>query len=415
MMYQRPRGTRDIWGIELERIEVINHQARTFFKKNGFIEIKTPTFESIELFVRSIGEYTDIVEKEIYTFEHNGKVFVLRPEGTAAVLRAVIENKINVPARLLYIGQMFRKERPQRGRYREFLQIGIELLGESAPFYDAEVIDLGSRFLNSIGLREFFIEVNSIGCPICRASYKNRLREFLMPKLDNLCPDCRKRFEKNFLRIFDCKNDICQQFYQDTPKITDNLCPECSIHYQKVKEFLDKLDIKYQENKRLVRGLDYYTKTVFEFKLKELGAQDTIIAGGRYDLLMKELGGDDLSCVGWAMGVERTLLAIPENLPEIEKNRVFSIAIMGEKYLNEFVNIRKKILDWGQIVIPIDPCASIKRQLKAANRNRADFVIIYGDDEDSEGVYTVRDMSTGTQQKIPKEKIEKFLKDIVGR
>ncbi|MEO0216013.1 MAG: ATP phosphoribosyltransferase regulatory subunit, partial [candidate division WOR-3 bacterium] len=212
-----------------------------------------------------------------------------------------------------------------------------------------------------------------------------------------------------------CKNDICQQFYQDTPKITDNLCPECSIHYQKVKEFLDKLDIKYQENKRLVRGLDYYTKTVFEFKLKELGAQDTIIAGGRYDLLMKELGGDDLSCVGWAMGVERTLLAIPENLPEIEKNRVFSIAIMGEKYLNEFVNIRKKILDWGQIVIPVDPCASIKRQLKAANRNRADFVIIYGDDEDSEGVYTVRDMSTGTQQKIPKEKIEKFLKDIVGR
>ncbi|MEO0227526.1 MAG: histidine--tRNA ligase [candidate division WOR-3 bacterium] len=414
-MYQRPRGTRDIWGIELERIEVINHWARNFFKKNGFIEIKTPTFESIELFVRSIGEYTDIVEKEMYTFEHNGKVFVLRPEGTAAVLRAVIENKINVPARLLYIGQMFRKERPQKGRYREFLQIGIELLGESAPFYDAEVIDLASRFLNSIGLREFFIEVNSIGCPICRASYKNRLREFIMPKLDNLCPDCRKRFEKNFLRIFDCKNDICQQFYQDTPKITDNLCPECSIHYQKVKEFLDKLDIKYQENKRLVRGLDYYTKTVFEFKLKELGAQDTIIAGGRYDLLMKELGGDDLSCVGWAMGVERTLLAIPENLPEIEKNRVFSIAIMGEKYLNEFVNIRKKILDWGQIVIPVDPCASIKRQLKAANRNRADFVIIYGDDEDSEGVYTVRDMSTGTQQKIPKEKIEKFLKDIVGR
>ncbi len=413
MMYQRPRGTRDIWGSELERIEVINHQARNFFKKNGFIEIKTPTFESIELFVRSIGEYTDIVEKEMYAFEHSGKTFVLRPEGTASIVRAVIENRINVPARLLYIEPMFRKERPQKGRYREFLQIGIEILGEKEPFYDAQTIDLGQRFLALIGVKDFFIEVNSIGCPVCRASYKNRLREFLIPKLDNICPDCKRRFEKNFLRIFDCKNGVCQRIYIDAPKITDNLCPECSLHYQRFKDFLEKFGIDYQENKRLVRGLDYYTRTVFEFKLKELGAQDTIIAGGRYDLLMKELGGDDLPCIGWAMGVERTILAIPEDLPAIEKKRVFFIAIMGEKYFDEILKIREKILALEQVAIPANPCDSIKRQLKAANRCRADYVIIYGDDEDKEGVYTIRDMSSGQQQKIPKNELDKFLTEVI--
>ncbi|MEO0136572.1 MAG: histidine--tRNA ligase [candidate division WOR-3 bacterium] len=413
MRYQKPKGTRDIYGQELERIEHINHIARKFFKLNGFIEIKTPTFESVELFIRSIGEHTDIVEKEMYTFEHDEKLYVLRPEGTAAVLRAVLENRINPPCRLLYIGQMFRKEKPQKGRYREFLQIGIELIGESAPFYDAECINLAKRFLNSIGTTEFLLELNSIGCPGCREAYKRILNDFLKSKKDALCVDCQRRFEKNFLRIFDCKNSNCQEIYEEAPKITDNLCHDCQTHYLKTKEFLERLDIEFIENKKLVRGLDYYTRTVFEFKLKGLGAQDTIVAGGRYDLLMKELGGDDTPCVGWAMGVERMLLALPENLPVIKKNKRFFVAIMGEGLFDEGVKLRDTIINKGGICLIGNPLDKIKSQLKEANHYRVDYVIIYGEDEARKGVYTIKDMSTGEQKEIARIELENYLISII--
>jgi len=409
MIYQRPKGTRDLYGRELERIEFINKQARNFFKLNGFTEIKTPTFESIELFVRSIGEHTDIVEKEMYTFEHDRKLFVLRPEGTASVLRAVMENRISLPCRFLYIGLMFRKEKPQKGRFREFFQIGIELIGESAPFYDAELVNLAKLFLNSVGTTKFFIEINSIGCPICRQQYKKILADYLQPQINNLCPDCRRRFEKNFLRIFDCKNQTCQKIYYDAPKITDNLCVACNDHYQKTKEFLKRLGIEYQENKKLVRGLDYYTHTVFEFKLKGLGAQDTIVAGGRYDLLMSELGGNDTPGIGWAMGLERMLLALPENLPEIKKSEAFFLAIMGEGLFDEAIKLRKVIIDKGKICLIGNPLDSIKTQLKDANHYKADYVIIYGEDEAKQKVYTIKNMASGEQKQISKSDIEKFI------
>ncbi|MEO0122640.1 MAG: histidine--tRNA ligase [candidate division WOR-3 bacterium] len=411
--YQKPKGTRDIYGQELERIELINQQARKFFKLNGFLEIKTPTFESIELFVRSIGEHTDIVEKEMYTFEHDEKLYVLRPEGTASVLRAVLENKINPPCRFLYIGQMFRKEKPQKGRYREFLQIGIELIGESAPFYDAECINLAKRFLNSIGATNFLIELNSIGCPNCRQEYKKILSDFLKSKKDSLCADCQRRFEKNFLRIFDCKNNNCQNIYNEAPKITDNLCSDCQIHYLKTKEFLEKLNIEFTENKKLVRGLDYYTRTVFELKLQGLGAQDTIVAGGRYDLLMKELGGNDTPCIGWAMGVERMLLALPENLPEIKKNKRFFVAIMGENLLYEGIKLRDIIINKDGLCLVGNPLDKIKAQLKEANHYQADYVIIYGEDEAKKGVYTVKNMSTGEQKEVSKVDLENYLNAIM--
>uniref|UniRef100_A0A7C4XC25 Histidine--tRNA ligase n=1 Tax=candidate division WOR-3 bacterium TaxID=2052148 RepID=A0A7C4XC25_UNCW3 len=409
MKYQRPKGTRDIWDLELKRIEAVKQKARAFFGQNGFCEIKTPTFEAIELFTRSIGEHTDIVEKEMYTFEHDKKIYALKPEGTAPVLRAVIENRIKTPARLLYIGQMFRKEKPQKGRYREFLQIGIELLGESEPFFDAEIIDLGNRFLKQIGAKEFSIEINSIGCPKCRMEYKGILTDFLKDKIDNLCPDCQRRFEKNFLRIFDCKNEICEAIYNGAPKITDHLCPECGSHYNKTKEFLKKFDIEYQENKKLVRGLDYYTRTVFEFKLKGLGAQSTVIAGGRYDLLMKELGGDDLPCIGWAMGVERMLLALSEDSLEIKKTDTYFVAVMGEDFFDELVKLRKIITASGKICIVGNPLDSIKNQLKDANHYKADYTIIYGTDEANQGVYTIKDMRSGEQKKIPKDELPKVL------
>lgn len=409
MIYQRPKGTRDIYGRELERIECVNNQARDFFKLNGFTEIKTPTFESIELFVRSIGEHTDIVEKEMYTFEHDKKLYVLRPEGTASVLRAVLENRIGLPARFLYIGLMFRKEKPQKGRYREFLQIGIEMIGESAPFYDAEAINLAKLFLNSVGIEQFVIEINSIGCPLCRTEYKEILNNHLQPEINNLCPDCLRRFEKNFLRIFDCKNENCQTIYSTAPKITDGLCDECSLHYQKTKEFLKRFGIEYKENKKLVRGLDYYTRTVFEFKLKGLGAQDTIVAGGRYDLLMRELGGNDTPCIGWAMGVERMILALADHLPMIEKPRKFFIAIIGEPLFDEAITLRKIIINNNKICIIGNPLDSIKSQLKDANHYQSDYVIIYGEDEVKQQIYTVKNMASGEQKRVPKFDIEQFI------
>ncbi len=413
MIYQRPKGTRDLFALELKRIEAINYQARQFFESSGYVEIKTPTFEFAQLFARSIGETTDIVEKEMYLFEVDKRQYVLRPEGTASVLRAFIENNLRVPARFLYIGPMFRKERPQKGRYREFLQIGIELLGEGEPFYDAEMIEQANRFLNLIGLNEKIIEINSIGCPECRRRYKEKLLQYLKPKIDRVCPDCQRRFQRNFLRIFDCKNKTCQIIYTDAPKITDNLCEQCLNHYNQVKNFLDAFSIEYIENKKLVRGLDYYTRTVFEFKHRGLGAQNTILAGGRYDLLMKELGGKDLACLGWAMGVERLLLILPENLPEIKQKKKIFIIVIGERYISEMVKIRGLIQKRDGICILGNPSTTLKSQLKKANRIQSDYVIIFGEDEEKKGVYTVRNMETGYQESVEIKSFADYLNKLL--
>ncbi|MGB7055872.1 MAG: histidine--tRNA ligase [bacterium] len=400
-MYQKPKGTRDLFGRELKRLEAMNAIARSFFGQHGYGEIRTPTFEFAALFDRSIGETTDIVEHEIYKFEVNKKQYALRPEGTASVLRAFIENKIPLPARFLYIYSMYRRERPQKGRYREFLQIGIELLGEKGPFYDAEIIEQGKRYLDLVGARDYFIELNSIGCPECRSAYRKKLSEYLQPHLSELCDDCRNRFERNFLRIFDCKRDYCQQIYDEAPKITDNLCSDCAEHYRQVRNYLEHFNIDYSENKKLVRGLDYYTRTVFEFKHGALGAQDTVIAGGRYDLLMKELGGPDTPCTGWAMGPERFLLTLSDNLPKIEDNEVFFVAGMGERFMPEILKLRNGIQAKDHVCILGNPDDTIKQQVKRANKVRAAYVVIYGEDEEKEGVYAVKDMKTGEQKKVP--------------
>jgi len=413
MIYQKPKGTKDIFGRETRRVEKANTLARAFFGQNGYEEIKTPTFEFTELFSRSIGENTDIVEKEMYSFKVDERSYVLRPEGTASVLRAVIENKISIPARFLYIGTMFRKEKPQKGRYREFLQLGIENLGKAEPFYDAETIYLAREFLKLVGAVEFRIEVNSIGCPKCRIQYKTELKSYLEPKMNRLCADCQRRFEKNFLRIFDCKKESCQPVYQAAPMITDRLCPECGEHYVKVKNFLNLMGIEYAENKRLVRGLDYYTKTVFEFKSRALGAQDTLLAGGRYDLLMKELGGGDVPCIGWAMGQERMLLTLPENLPKIEDPKVFFIAVMGERFAQELLRLRITVIDHGFICFMGNPEAPIKHQMKDADRFGADHVIIYGENEEKEHYYTVKNMKSGEQVQVLKDNLDKFLTAVV--
>ena len=400
-MYQKPKGTRDLFGLELKRLETMNAIARNFFGQHGYEEIRTPSFEYAALFDRSIGETTDIVEHEIYKFEVGRKQYALRPEGTASVLRAFIENKMRLPARFLYIYSMFRRERPQKGRYREFLQIGIELLGEAGPFYDAEIIEQGKRYLDMVGAQDYYIELNSIGCPNCRKAYREKLGEYLKPHMPDLCDDCRRRFERNFLRIFDCKKESCQVVYDRAPKISDNLCADCTQHYVQVRNYLGRFGIDYRENKKLVRGLDYYTRTVFEFKHGGLGAQDTIIAGGRYDLLMKELGGLDTPCTGWAMGPERFLLTLPDDLPKIDAKRIFFVAGMGERYMSEIVKLRNAIQSAGHVCLLGNPGDPIKQQLKRANKTQAEYVVIYGEDEEKSGVYAVKDMKTGEQKKIP--------------
>jgi histidyl-tRNA synthetase len=408
-MYQKPKGTRDLFGRELKRLEAINTLARKFFGQHGYEEIRTPTFEFAVLFDRSIGETTDIVEHEIYKFEINKKLYALRPEGTAAVLRAFIENKLTLPARFLYIWSMYRREKPQRGRYREFMQIGIEILGEKGPFYDAEIIEQGKRYLDLVGARDFRIELNSIGCPDCRSIYRDKLGVYLKPHSSRLCVDCQTRFERNFLRIFDCKNEICQKVYDRAPKITDNLCEDCAAHYAQVKRYLHGFGIDYSENKKLVRGLDYYTRTVFEFKHGELGAQDTIIAGGRYDLLMRELGGPDTPSTGWAMGPERLLLTMHEELPHIEEPKIFCVVGMGEKYQTEMVQLRDQIQTAGHTCILGSPDEPIKQQVRKANKVNAEYTVIYGEDEEKEGVYTIKNMKTGKQEKVPLKGFGSFI------
>jgi histidyl-tRNA synthetase len=414
MKYQKPKGTRDLFGRDLQRVEAVCQAARVFFGQNGYAEIRTPTFEFAQLFDRSIGERTDIVEHEMYKFEVNEKLYALRPEGTASVLRAVIENKLPLPARFLYIWPMYRRERPQKGRYREFLQIGIEILGEGNPFYDAEIIDQGKRFLDLLGAKGCTIEINSIGCPKCRVEYKKKLRAYLEPEVNNLCANCRRRFEKNFLRIFDCKNETCQHIYTEAPKITDNLCSECLEHYTSVKKFLKTFGIEYSENKSLVRGLDYYTRTVVEFKQQTLGAQDTILAGGRYDLLMKELGGNDAPCTGWAMGVDRLLIGMPDELPEIKEKKKFYIATIGGRFIKDTIGLRDLIQRNNFVCMMGDPEVTIKQQLKAANRARVDYSLIYGEDEAQENSCTIKDMKTGEQNKIPIDHVASFLGKLVN-
>lgn len=412
MLYQKPKGTRDIYGKELKRIEAVCNAARSFFVRNGYQEIRTPAFEMADLFIRSIGEHTDIVEKENYTFKAGKRVYMLRPEGTASVLRAIIENRIPLPRRFLYIEPMYRKERPQKGRYREFIQIGIELIGEDDPIYDAEMIEQGKRFLESIGARGFTIEVNSIGCPRCRSLYKKALKDFLRAKTNVLCSHCTVRLNKNFLRIFDCKEQKCQEVYDTAPKITDNLCANCAQHYATVKKLLAKFSVEFTENKKLVRGLDYYTRTVFEFKHQLLGARDTILAGGRYDLLMEELGGVNASALGWAMGVDCVILSLPDEQPPLVQRKRFFVATMGEGLIIETTKLRNIIQENNHVCIMGNAKDSIKRQLKKANRLHMDYTIIYGEDEANAKICNIKDMASGKQEQVALEDFVSFVKAI---
>ena len=311
------KGTKDILPQEVEQWHRLEKNALEIFTKYGYKEIRTPIFEMTELFARGVGDTTDIVNKEMYTFEKSERSLTLRPENTAGVVRSFIENgmsRLSAPVKLWYKGPMFRYERPQAGRQRQFHQVGVEMFGIKDPTADAEVIAMAVDYLKSLGLNDLEVEINSLGCPTCREEYKKKIKEVLKPEFDNLCEDCQNRYEKNPLRLLDCKVESCKEIFAK-PEIqkviqSDFICEDCAKHYKDLKSYLDKLGIKYVENKLLVRGLDYYNRTVFEIKSNNLGSQNAVCGGGRYDSLVRNLGGEDTPAEGWAMGMENSTVIL---------------------------------------------------------------------------------------------------------
>lgn len=383
----------------------------------GYREIRTPIFESTELFTRSVGEETDIVQKEMYTFnDKGGRSLTLRPEGTAPTIRAFIENSMindGLPQRFYYIGPMFRYERPQAGRLRQFHQFGIELIGSAEPLADVEVIQLAKSFLDSLGLNSYKIYVNSIGCPKCRVQYKNALKEYYSEHYGEICEDCKKRFQSNIMRLLDCKKDV--EIAQKAPKTVEYLCDECKQHYEKFKYILKSLNIAFEEDGNLVRGLDYYTRTVFEIKHSLLGAQSAILAGGRYDGLCKELGGTDLPALGFAAGIERLVLAIRSEQLQIPHDSYCDVYVipMNEQAVIKAFEISDSLRKREISVVTDVNLRPIKVQLKHANRLNAITAIIIGEEELLKNTVQVKDLLDQAQSEVEFEYAVDYVTDIL--
>lgn len=400
-MIKAQRGTKDILGEDTLTWQKIQDSARNIFQSANYQEIRTPIFEATELFKRGVGDSTDIVNKEMYTFSIGGKSensITLRPENTAGVVRAYIEHNISrqsPPQKFWYFGPMFRYERPQAGRQRQFHQIGIELFGVENPAADAEAILMAQEFLKSVGVDNLEVELNTLGCPKCREEYRNSIREVLKPYLDELCDDCKIRYEKNPLRILDCKDENCQKIFErDEIKkviLNDYVCSECAQHFEQVKKYLDALNIKYSRNKMLVRGLDYYNRTVFEIKSNSLGSQNAVCGGGRYDGLVQMLGGTPTPAVGWALGVER-LFELIEKTPA-QKLDYFVVS----KYPGHAMKLCKDLREKGKTCDFDMQNRKFAKQLEKAAKV-ANFAVILGEEEIEKGFYTVKNLSTGTQE-----------------
>jgi histidyl-tRNA synthetase len=418
MLYRRIKGTRDILPEEALVREHVFSIARNLFEVYGYLPILTPTFEQTELFVRGIGEATDIVQKEMYTFtDRAGRSLTLRPEGTAPVVRAYIENHLKEfrhPTKLYYICPMFRYERPQKGRLREFWQIGVEAFGAEEPDIDAEIIELMVRFFRNLGLSTFTTYINTIGCRKCRPEYISHLKEYLKANLDNLCDDCRQRYEKNPLRVFDCKNEGCLLLLSDAPKITDNVCSECGEHFEEVKKYLRALQVDFEVNKNLVRGFDYYEMTTFEVVSPLLGSQSAIGGGGRYDRLVSDCGGEETPGLGFAIGVERLLLQLEEEnvLPAVNLSiDVFVAAYKG--FFEEAFAIVQSLRSVG-IRSGYDYLKrSLKAQFKQADKLGARFVLILAPEEHEKGEVRLRDMNSGEEFTVKKEELINEIKKIL--
>ncbi|MFW6257076.1 MAG: histidine--tRNA ligase [Bacillota bacterium] len=417
-MINAPRGTNDILPPASSYWQYIETKAHELFTVYDYQEIRTPIFEYTELFSRGIGEVTDIVEKEMYTFEDKGgRSITLRPEGTASVVRSFLENKIygqSQPTKYYYMGPMFRYERPQSGRYRQFHQIGIEALGCNDPYLDAEVIALGVNFVQNLGLSDLQVLINSIGCPDCRPDFVEQLQNFVESHREKFCSDCLRRLDKNPLRILDCKNEECQNALKDAPRILEHLCSDCEEHFSLVKENLDLLDIDYIIEPQLVRGLDYYTNTAFEVKFTGLGAQDTIFGGGRYNGLTEEIGQRSIPGIGFALGVERLLLTLEEqdiDLPVDSGLDLFIITI-GDRARRKAFTLNNELRNRG-VKTDMDYLdRSVSSQMKTADRKEADNTIIIGEEELNKGVVTLHNMESGQEQEVSFENIVDTINDL---
>jgi histidyl-tRNA synthetase len=381
----------------------------------GFGEIRTPMFESTELFLRGIGETTDVVTKEMYTFnDRGGRSMTLRPENTASVVRAFLEHKLYGEQKVhkfYYMGPMFRHDRPQAGRYRQFNQFGIEEIGSKDPAVDAEIIAMAFQLFHELGLNDLVLHINSVGCPKCRPVYRQKLLDFFADKKDQLCEDCQTRLEKNPLRVLDCKEDGEKMMALGVPQITDNLCDDCKEHFAKVQEYLTKVGISYELDPRLVRGLDYYTNTAFEIMYAPLGAQSTVCGGGRYDGLIEEVGGPSTPGMGFAIGMERLLLTLKEQqlLPPPPKNQPLFIVALGDAAKMKAFELQQQ-LRAHDVYAEIDLMGrSMKGQMKSANKLEADYTVIIGDDELAKGQVQVRNMATKEQVSVPLDGIVAYM------
>lgn len=423
MKFHSLKGTQDILPPESRIWQKIEKTAVSLFELYDYQQIQTPIIEEASLFVRSLGEASDVVEKQMYAFKDRGERLVaLRPEATAGVVRAYIENNLDKNigfAKLYYLGPMFRSENPQAGRSRQFHQIGVEAIGSLCSYLDAEIIKLADDLLNKIGLDNFVIKINTLGCLEDRKKYRQYLKEELKTDIKQFCPDCQKRFNNNVLRLLDCKNPVCKRLVAKLKPISEHICPDCQKHFKEVKENIELLGVKFTLEPHLVRGLDYYTRTVFEITHPSLGGQalyrsgtgqDAIGAGGRYDGLVKEMGGADLGACGFALGVERIILALKEKTTKDKTQIKVYLACLGEKAYREGFKILHHLRQNG-ISADIDyEDKSLKAQMREADKLKAEFVLIIGDDELKKGVIMVRNMQTKEQKEVKSEKVIEELK-----
>ncbi|MBQ3085327.1 MAG: histidine--tRNA ligase [Clostridia bacterium] len=401
-----PKGTQDVLPKDSARWQRAEAIMRELCAQYGFKEIRTPVFEHTEVFVRGVGETTDVVTKEMYTFEDKGgRSVTLRPEGTAGIVRSFVENGLfneALPQKLYYMIQCFRYEKPQKGRLREFHQFGLELFGAADPITDATVIALPHRLFKRVGLKGISLELNSIGCKECRGKYREALIEYFKKDEETLCATCRERLEKNPMRILDCKSEICRNVAKDAPLITDYLCGDCSEHFEAVKGYLDAMQIDYRVNPRIVRGLDYYNRTVFEFVSDQIGAQGTVCGGGRYDGMTEQFGGAPQPGIGFAMGMERFMLVLEQAGIDLagESDCDLFLIPLGDRACKEAVCLADRLLDEGVKVQYDLMRRSVKAQMKYADKLGAACTCVIGDSELDEGAVTVKNMANGTQEKI---------------
>jgi len=418
MLTQAPRGTRDIIPAEIYKWHYIEDMIRKLCNSFGYREIRTPEFEHTELFERGVGDTTDIVQKEMYSFnDKGGRNITLKPEGTSPVVRAYIENKLYadpLPVKLYYITPAFRYERPQAGRLRIHHQFGIEVFGSKHPSVDAEVISVALALYDRLGLKKLSLHINSVGCPHCRKKYNDLLKEYILPKLPNLCSTCNERYEKNPMRILDCKVESCQDALKEAPLIIEHLCQECSEHFNLLQTYLNRLGIDFVVDPGIVRGLDYYTKTAFEIISNEIGAQGTICGGGRYDGLIEEIGGPSSPGIGFGMGIERLLLSIENQGIKIKEPKKFDlyIATIGNEADQMAFEIIYRLRRHDIKVEKDYMDRSLKAQLKYANKIEAKYVLILGEEEVIKGIGILKDMETGEQKNLYISTIEETMVDI---